>query len=234
MFSKSASLYDLIYHFKDYAAESERIASFLRREHPGARTILDVACGTAEHARRLEADFAVDGLDLEPEFVAIAQRKLARGTVFTGDMSAFDLGRRYDAVLCLFSSIGYLFERERLVRALRAFRTHLNPGGVMLLEPWFTPDEWRTGSLHMQTGEGENVKVCRASVSGREGSLSVLQFHYLVATPSGVEHFFEDHRLALRTVEEMLDAFREAGVAVTYDPDGITGRGLYIGRCPPD
>lgn len=57
MFSESAGLYDLIYaSFKDYAAEAAQIASLLRRVHPPCHTVLDVACGTGEQARRLAAD----------------------------------------------------------------------------------------------------------------------------------------------------------------------------------
>ena len=51
MFTASAEFYDLIYStFKDYAAEAAQIASVLRRVNPGCRTVLDVACGTGEHA----------------------------------------------------------------------------------------------------------------------------------------------------------------------------------------
>lgn len=53
MFSKSAELYDQIYlEFKDYKAEAQRISELLAGEHPSARTLLDVACGTGEHAMR--------------------------------------------------------------------------------------------------------------------------------------------------------------------------------------
>ena len=66
MFAASEEFYDLIYStFKDYAAEATQIASVLRRANPRCRTVLDVACGTGEHARLLAADgFVVDGLDL--------------------------------------------------------------------------------------------------------------------------------------------------------------------------
>jgi dTDP-3-amino-3,4,6-trideoxy-alpha-D-glucopyranose N,N-dimethyltransferase len=72
----------------------------------------------------------VDGLDLDPAIVRIAQAKLPAGRVFEGDMSDFRLPGRYDAVACLFSSIGYLRTMDRVAAALRCFREHLEDGGV--------------------------------------------------------------------------------------------------------
>ena len=65
MFKESAEFYDAIYCFKDYATEAAQIAALVRATHPGARRVLDVACGTGEHARHLSAShgFEVDGLD---------------------------------------------------------------------------------------------------------------------------------------------------------------------------
>mgnify|MGYP001347424783 CR=1 FL=1 len=242
-YARSASTYDLIYSFKDYAAETAKITEILERECPGGRELLDVACGTAEHARILvegpapkssgvqpAATFRVDGVDLEPSFLEIARVKVPSGRFVVGDMADFDLGRQYDAVLCLFSAIGYLLEHPRLVSALRCFGRHLRPGGVALIEPWFTPDAWRVGSIHMQTAERDDLKVCRMTVSTREGRDAIMPFHYLVATRDGVESFQEEHRMALRTQEEMLAAFREAGLEARFDPVGLNGRGLYVAR----
>jgi hypothetical protein len=58
----------------------------------------------------------------------------------------------------------------------------------------------------------------------------VINFHYLVATPEGVQHFTELHELGLYTKEEYLEAFRAAGLATTYETDGLIGRGMYVGR----
>ena len=117
MFSSSAELYDLIYSsFKDYRAEAAQLAELIDREHPGARHVLDAACGTGEHARLLmeEHGLYVDGLDIEPAFVEIARRRLSGANVYEADMAAFALQERYDAVLCLFSSIGYLGSLDRV------------------------------------------------------------------------------------------------------------------------
>ena len=81
MFSASAEFYDLIYStFKDYTGEAEQIAGLLRELNPECRAVLDVACGTGEHARVLATHgFVVDGLDLDAAFVRIAEQKHPAG-----------------------------------------------------------------------------------------------------------------------------------------------------------
>jgi len=99
----------------------------------------------------------------------------------------------------------------------------------MLVEPWFTPDAWKEGALHMTTVDEDQFKLCRMSISEvKDGRLSFFTFHYLVATPNGVSHFTEDHTLGLFTPDEMKAAFTTADLVVRYDDEGIFGRGLYI------
>ena len=234
MFSKSARLYDLIYgQFKDYAEESRRIAALLERLHPEAETVLDVGCGTGEHARFLREahGYRVDGVDLEPECVRIAAEKCPEGRFVCGDMTTFVLERRYDAVLCLFSSIGYSRSLDGVGRALARFREHLAPGGVVVVEPWIEPDAWQEGRVHMHTAESDEEKVCRMGHASRYGKVSVLTFHYLLGRESGIEHFTEVHEMGLFTREELESGFREASLEVVeYDPEGLIGRGLFVAR----
>ena len=141
MFTESAELYDLIYsQFKDYEAEAQQIAGLIQNIHPQAQSILDVACGTGEHARLLAQnyEYTVDGLDLEEALIARAEHKHPEGTFFKADMRSFDLERSYDVILCLFSSIGYVQTLDQVVQALSHFRKHLNTDGVVMVEPWST------------------------------------------------------------------------------------------------
>ena len=153
MFTASAELYDLIYSsFKDYSAEADRIAALLRSEHPTCRTLLDVGCGTGEHARLLTTSgFQVHGLDLDPNLLRLAMAKNPASRFYEGDMCAFEIGSLYDAVLCLFSSIGYAKTLDRVVHALTRFRQHLAKGGIVIVEPWFTPDAIRPGQTSSHT-----------------------------------------------------------------------------------
>ena len=231
MYSQTAQYYDLIYNFKDYAAEAEKITALIQKELPTAKTILDVACGTAEHAKLLSKRFEVDGIDLEPAFIEIAREKVPSGNFWLADMSDFSLPKTYDVVLCLFSSIGYLPIREKVVAALESFKKHLNPSGVIFVEPWITPENWQVGHTVMVTAESDGLKICRMNVAERVANCSILNFHYLVATKRGVEHLEEAHELVLYTKEEMMGCFAEAGLEVSYD-DGFLGRGLYTAHTP--
>ena len=233
MFSASAELYDLVYsRFKDYPAETTELVAAIRRLHPQARTVLDVACGTAEHARLLaqEHGFEVDGLDLDPAFVRIARRKLPRGSVHQADMTSFVLPRPYDVILCLFSSIAYVRTLENVRRTLDRFRAHLADGGIALVEPWFAPGVLQPGRTFIKTAESESVSVARMSHTEIEGRLSRLRFEYLIGRSEGIEHAVEIHELGLFTIEEMLECFRQAGLKATHDPQGPSGRGLFLAR----
>ena len=232
MFTASAEFYDLIYStFKDYDKESAQIAELLRRLNPNCETVLDVGCGTGEHARLLAArGFLVDGLDLDLTFVRLARQKHPAGRFFEADMSDFRLPHRYDAVLCLFSSIGYLGTIDRVTRALRCFHDHLAPGGVILVEPWFEPGVLDPGRVAQTSAEANGVRVSRVSRVEIAGRISRLKFDYEIEDGAGTRHSTEIHELGLFTVGEMLDAFKEAGLQVEHDPSGLTDRGLYVAR----
>ena len=113
MFSRSAHLYDAVYAFKDYAAEVERLRQVIDARVPSARTLLDVACGTGMHLAELRRWYEVEGLDLDPQLLAFARERLPDVPLHEGDMTAFDLGREFDVVTCLFSSIAYVRTARR-------------------------------------------------------------------------------------------------------------------------
>jgi SAM-dependent methyltransferase len=230
MFSKSAPWYDLLYRFKDYQKEADKIISLLSEIHSKAKSILDVACGSAEHDRYLSNHYEVDGIDLNEDFIAIAKKKNPKGHYFCADMIDFDLNSRYDSILCLFSSIGYVKTIENVEKTLSSFKKHLNPNGFILVEPWFGFDGWKPGTVYMLTAESKESKICRMNVSKQEGSLSLLNFHYLVGTSEGVQHYTERHELGLFSIEEMLGAFKKSGLKVKFDEKGISGRGMYIAK----
>jgi SAM-dependent methyltransferase len=231
MYSESAALYDLIYTpIKDYSAEAGQVADLLRRARPRCRTLLDVACGTAEHARLLGEvhGFEVDGVDLDPAFVAIARAKCPHGRFDVADMADFHLGRSYDVVLSLFGSIGYVVTLPRLHEALVCLRDHLVPGGIAIVEPFLAPEDFRPSTNGAHTIESSGLRVTRTHRFERMGSRFRLYFHDTIEGPAGLRESTEVHELGLFTVDEMLAAFSAVGLAVTYDPHGPFRCGVYV------
>jgi len=228
-YSRRPDLYDLEYSFKDYAAEVERIEAIVRARNADARTLLDVACGTGRHLELLRQRFeTVEGVDADEGMLAVARERLPGVALHHGDMRTFDLGHEFDAVTCLFSSIGFAQDLAQLAAAAQRLAAHLTSGGVLVVEPWITPDEWRPSTPHVLSAEGAGVVLARVTVSGRDGRLATMEMHYALGTPDGIETWDRNHALALYTVDEMQTAFEEAGLEVEHDPDGLMGRGLYV------
>ena len=123
-------------------------------------------------------------------------------------------------------------EEEVIVTAtLRAFRRHLAPLGLVIVEPWFAPGVLRVGTGTTRRTESPGLRVERTSYTSIEGDISTLTFEYEVDDGHGVRRAKEVHQLGLFTPQEMLNAFTVAGFHPTHDPVGIfDNRGLYFGR----
>jgi ubiquinone/menaquinone biosynthesis C-methylase UbiE len=233
MFSKSANLYDTIYlnMGKDYTAEAGKVHAIIEQhKQTKGNLLLDVACGTGLHIDSLRKSYQVEGLDLDQNMLELARQKFPDIVFHHANMVEFDLARQFDAITCLFSSIGYVKTIPRLNQAVGNMARHLKPGGMLLVEPWFSPEEWNTGTIHATIVDKPDLKITRMNLSRRKGRLSYFTFHYLVGTPEEIKYFTELHELGLFTENEYLNAFRKAGLEGIHDPVGLDGRGLYIGR----
>ena len=106
---------------------------------------------------------------------------------------------------------------------------HLLPGGVLLVEPWFTSEQWHVGHISTIEVKKPDIRIFRMSHSGKKGKISLLGFQYLIGTAKGIQHITEHHEFGLFSVEEYMNAFKKSGLNVTHDIEGVDGRGLYIG-----
>jgi SAM-dependent methyltransferase len=227
----SANLYDDFYRSKDYAGEAAEVTRIIRESHPDATTLLDVACGTGLHLAQLSQHFACEGLDLDPQMVAVAQRRLPDLRFTCGDMASFDLGRCFDAVTCLFSSIGHNLTPQSLAQTIATMARHLHPGGVLVVEPWISLERWiEPGVNNLVDVDLGDRRIVRLISTKREGRTSILRIHYVHAHAGDIETVDETHRLGMFEREEYLEAFAAAGLVPQWLEGGLTGRGLVVGR----
>ncbi len=235
MYTRSASFYDLLYRdLKDYREEAQKIDTLLQRFEPTPAQLLDVGCGTGEHAKQLSLNhgYLVDGVDIQAEFIDIARKKLPQARFEVADMKSFDLGRTYDAVLCLFSSIGYTETEDRLRATLSNFARHLALGGWLVCEPWITPDLWRAGQVDSVSARDPESgdTIVRTRIGETDGSVSVIKIDYEVHSDGALSQFSETHRLGLFTREQMDSALQAAGFSVRWLPVGLQAQPLFVAQ----
>ena len=233
MYGRSAEIYDLLYTgigLKNFATEAAELNQIIRSECPGARTLLDIGCGTGALLAEMQRWYEVAGVDLSPAMLAVARRRLPEVLLIEADMRTFDLGRTFDAVLCLFSSIGYMTEDGDMERAVGRMAAHVAPGGVLVVDGWLRPDAWVDGHhAEPAIASDENTTVVRLAFSRRDGTITTLDMHHLVRTRDGVEHFSELHRLRLISTADYVAAFEKAGLISHVAPEYMPNRDRVIG-----
>ncbi|MBN1551511.1 class I SAM-dependent methyltransferase [bacterium] len=228
MYNETAKYYDIIYRFKDFESEAAQIKEIIKK-HFGNITpsLLDVGCGTGSHLQYLKAISNAEGLDYSEEMIDVARQKNPDITFHCQDMADFNLAKSYHVITCLFGSIGYVQTLSRLTKTLNTFATHLTPQGLLLLEPWFQPDEWKPNTVHGIFIDEPHLKIARVNTSFVSGSISHFDLHYLIGTPQGTDHICETHELGLFTHETIMRLLSEAGCSVEFDKHGLSGRGLF-------
>ncbi len=234
MYDKSARIYDLLYvgsGIKDYPAEAAELHRIIQDASPAAQTLLDVACGTGAHLVEMQRWYAVEGVDLSPAMLAVARTRLPGIPLREGDVRTLDLGKTFDAVTCLFSSIGYMTDPSQLRAAIARLAAHVAPGGVLIVDGWVRPGQWRDNYRpdSPDVASDDEVTVVRLSYSRRDGSITALEMHHLVQTDAGIEYFMEPHRLRLTETDECVAAVTDAGLEARVIPDYMPNRDRIVG-----
>ncbi len=232
LYRELAKYYDFIYQWKDYAKEASTLKEHINQyKKTDGNLLLEVGCGTGHHIKHLQDTYTCTGLDINDEILKVARKNVPNTEFIQADMIDMDLGKKFDVITCLFSSIGYVKTYSNLERTLGCFSRHLHRGGVTIIEPWFTKEVYSVGSPFITTYEDDDLKIARVNVSDIDGDVSVMNMHYLVAERGkAVKHYVDRHELGLFEVDRTLEIMGKVGFDAQYLPDGLMkDRGLYIG-----
>lgn len=228
MFTKSAKYYDLIKSLKKYHEESIQIINTLSQFGVSSGNILDLACGTGEHDKYLKSKFQVDGLDLNKEFVEIARTKNPECVYYTGDMIDFEINKTYDAIICLYGSVGYTKSIINLSKMIACCKKHLKKNGLLIIEPWYNPTDWEVNIIHTTSVKSKSVSITRMSIGSEDGSIN---FHYLIGeNGKGIEYFTEKYEFGLFTHKELMEVFQKNSFDTIFMEHTFQKRGLYVGK----
>ena len=230
MWAELPPYYDVIYQWKDYRGESRRIEDLIgKHKKTHGKELLAVACGTGGHLQYLRKCFKATGIDASQQMLREARKKCPGVALRQDDMMSFQINRCFDAIICLFSSIAYVRTDRNLKKTIKHFGDQLNPGGVLIIEPFLTRETFFTGEIDGGTMSGDGIKISRLNVSRRRGNVAILDFHFLVATKSGVRHLRDLHELGLFDVKRFLEHLRGGGLRARFLKNGLMkDRGLYL------
>lgn len=232
MYNLMADIYDLFYHFKDYKKESDFLIKLIHDHKPDSHSLLEIACGTGRFLEFLQDEYQVTGVDLSEPMLKVAKQRLNTVPLLQGNMVDFNLEKQFDVVCCLFRSIAYCKTLENLNDTLANMAQHTAPGGMVIIEPYYSPETLWEGHVDLnQLNEGETKLACMY-VTEKIGTLAILNLHCLVGTKEGVKHFSEISELGLFTTEQYMNAFQSAGLDSYYDENGPSGIGLFYGFKP--
>lgn len=231
MYKELAKYYDKIYYRKDYKAESEKIHRLIRKyKKTNGNEMLDVACGTGNHIQYFKKYYNITGVDLNREMLAIAKKKIPRAKLTLGDMRTFRLNKKFDIIVCLFSAIGYMLRIRDLQKTINNFKAHLKPGGLIIIEPFISVNQYKKRFLNANYINEPNLKLTRIARNKKVRDVLFITFHFLISDRKQIRYLIDKHQLRMYSVKEYLGSIRKTGLKAKFIKDGLmSGRGLYFG-----
>lgn len=180
---------------------------------PGQR-ILDMGCGRGRHAAIFARNnMQVTGIDISPESIAIAREAVPEATFVVHDIREPFATNMFDAVVCLFTSLGYSDDRRDDHRAIEAAAQALKPGGLFVVDVL----NGEYVSRNLVAAETKVIDGVRFDISRmRQGDDIVKQIR--VGHAGGKEEYEE--RVHAWTLPEMDALIQRAGLRLEDTTDG--------------
>ncbi len=218
---------------KDYQKEVDMLFDLIKKyKLSSGNDLLDIGCGTGEHIRYLKNSFVVKGLDISEDMLTVARNKFPEISFICTDMADFNLGEQFDVIISLFSAVGYVRTIERLKLTITNISNHLKPGGIAIIEPWFTPQNFFSAHANVLFSSNEGISACRMrETSVDDNNVNILE-EILMFFDNKVVHFSSNHIFGLFSRDDFFAAFTGAQMTFDYLDKGLSDRGLYIGKKP--
>ncbi|HBG05741.1 MAG: methyltransferase type 11 [Geobacteraceae bacterium GWC2_58_44] len=237
VFGAYSRYYNLFYQDKDYPGEAEYVESLIGKHLPGAKSILDLGCGTGRHDLLLaQMGYQVAGVDMSEEMLAVANTQLADLTPHPsslnfhhGDIRSIRLEQSFDVVVSLFHVMSYQTGNEELAAAFATVRAHLKPGGICIFDCWYGPAVLTDRPVvRIKRLEDEEIAVTRLvePVMYPDQNLVELKYHVFIRVKESgvVEEIKESHLMRYLFRPELELLLREAGLTLIDASEWMTGR----------
>jgi SAM-dependent methyltransferase len=236
VFGNYARYYNLFYLDKDYAAEACYIHELIRKYCPGARTVLNLGCGTGNHDFELaKYGYEITGVDMSEEMLSTANARRAsnNSTIQSpcfqkGDIRTVRLDKTFDVVVSLFHVMSYQTTNGDLQAAVATAKEHLAPSGFFIFDCWYGPAVLSDPPVvRVKRLEDEAIKVVRIAEPVMHPNENVVDVNYQVMitekSTGTVEQLVETHRMRYLFLPELELFLRDAGLSIIAVSEMMTG-----------
>lgn len=212
LYRKFARYYDLIYQWMDYPGETQFIKTMIEKFKKSKGTdLLDVACGTGNHAQYLQNSFKIVGLDINTDMMEIAKDKVPKMELILGDMKKLDLKREFDVIICMFSSINYHIDLNELEKTFKRFYDHLKDGGVLIFDLGFCTENWEEGRMLVDAVVEGDLQLARISQSRLYKGVFNANFLFLIKENGKMDFEIDQHQIGVFSTGEVENILEKIG-----------------------
>lgn len=118
----------------DQKANASDINKLIKKSHPNAKSLLEIACGTGSYLKQLSKSYEVCGLDNSSIMLSIAKNKLNKIPLYKADMLKFKFDQRFDIIICMNDSVNHLLNLRDLKKLISNVSAHLNKNGIFIFD----------------------------------------------------------------------------------------------------
>ena len=226
VFGEFAKYYDLVHENKNYEKESAYINGLIQKYTPGAKTILDIGCGTGNYAFAMQKlGYQVDGVDSSSQMIQIANGKLFKSKCISsspsfscGRMEVYNCQTKFDAVICLFFSLCYQTTDDLIFESLCRFKDQIKENGILIFDFWHKEGVLaQKPELKIQnycTKDLEITKLVQPKLNISSDCVGIDYTFYLENNKKEISKFKEFHNLRYFNPELLVKFLKELSFKV--------------------
>lgn len=204
LYKKFAKYYDQVYSKKDYKNEVNFIDSILKKYKIKGKLILDICCGTGNHASLLsKKGYTIFGIDKNPQMLNLARKKVPQAKFKKADMKNFKLNKKFDVIICMFTAINYNLTITDLTKTLKNFKEHIKDNGVIIFDFPILKKPYQPHALFLN-------KDIIAFYERRDNSqLTETIIYWILRKKNKTEVVQDIHQLRLYTLKEFSEIIKK-------------------------
>lgn len=208
--------YDLAFSYRDYTQEVSELTGWYQEvssNNQPPESVLELACGPARHLLEFSrSGIRARGIDTSDDMCAYANSLIQAGPldpcIEVADMTAFELGEKFDLILLMLNSVSHILDEESLRSHFHSVNAHLRDHGVYIVESsrsdpteryvehvWRESDPTGSVSVNWRCEPGRDI----ARIAGIVNGVSV--------------DIHDDFPMRRWATQELLDVARDAGLA---------------------